>query len=324
MAVFPTRRQKTETPAKRPRSTVQKIRSGELTWYNFTEYSDADQRYLARNFNFHPLDFEDVASTRQRPKVDEYEDYLFIIFHVPFYDRRAKQMLQEEVDVFIGAGYLITIHSGKMKPLQGLFDEIKTRPASREQYMGKGSGFLLYELVSRLFEHSFPMLDRIAERINVAEQQILHGKSQQAMTEELSYLKLEIINFRRIIRPQRLLVTGLESKKKRFLPENLELYFDDVQDAISRTNDLLDNYKEVVESLEDTNETFITHRTNNIVKVLTLVSLITLPLSTVAAVLGMNVNFPFQTGVSAFFVSIFLSLAVVAAVYLYIFLRRWL
>ncbi len=323
MAVFPQRQKSSADPPRQNRSAVRKVSHNGLTWYNFTTLGEADMRYLQRHFRFHQLDYEDLVSTKQRPKLDEYPDYLFIIFHVPYYDRRNKRLVQEEVDVFIGQHFLVTIHSARLKVLEQLFTSVRDHADLRTEYMGKGSGFLLYEMISRLYENCFPMLDRIAERINQVEREIFAGRSKQ-MVEELSHLKLEIINFRRVIRPQRALVGALEANKQKFLPDNLEIYFDDVQDAISRSADLLDNYKEVVESLEDTNESYIQHRTNNVVKVLTVISLITLPVSTVAAVLGMNVAFPFAASSATFVLSIFLPLAFVAAIYAYIFYKRWL
>jgi magnesium transporter len=241
---------------------------------------------------------------------------------VPFYDRRSKQLIQEEVDVFIGQNFFITLHSGRLKVLRGLFDEVR-KPAGREEHMGKGSGFLLYELVSRMFEHSLPMLDKIATRINAAEREILAGNS-KAMTEELSYLKLEIINFRRIIRPQRALIQSLEDKKLRLLPAKLDIYFDDVLDTISRTQDLLDNYKEVAESLEDTNETFIQHRTNNVVKVLTLISLATLPGATISGLLAMNLRYPFPVNEATFFITVSIAVAVAVALFIFMYVKKWL
>lgn len=326
MAVFPTKG-KSQTQAKpapkRARTNVQKVHTGGLTWYNFSEYTHADARYLTRNFNFHPLDMEDVASSRQRPKVDEYDDYLFIIFHVPYYDRRNKQMVQEEVDVFVGQDFLITIHQGRLKPLENLLADVRRDKSAKDEYMGKGPGYLLYEIISRLFENSFPMLDKIAERINVVEREIMAGNS-KAMTEEISHLKLEIINFRRIIRPQRLLVTSLEARKQRFIPNRLDVYFDDVQDAIGRTNDLLDTYKEVVESLEDTNETFIQHRTNNVVKVLTVISLATLPGASLSGLLAMNVRYPFPVDAVTFIVIVVVSVLTALSLFAYMYWKRWL
>ncbi len=321
MAIF-----QTKQPAVRKRNAqrvgYKKVTHKNLTWYNFTGMGEADYRYLQKNFPFHPLDFEDLRSTKQRPKLDEYDSYLFVIFHVPYFDRRTKRLHQEEVDVFIGHDYLITIHSGRLKVLGSLFEECRSATA-KESYMAPGSGFLMYELMSRLFEHAFPMLDRIAERINDVERDIFEGRSKE-MVEELSHLKLEIINFRRIIRPQRVLVAAIEDKKKRFLPDNLEIYFDDVEDTIARTSDLLDNYKEVVESLEDTNETFIQHRTNNVVKVLTYVSLLTLPMASLSGLMAMNIRYPFPVDQTIFFVIISSSFVLAIGIFAYMFWKRWI
>lgn len=323
MAIFPTKRTP-EAPKRAARTGVRKVTSGKLTWYSFSELTDADVRYLKNNFSFHPLDYEDLTSQKQRPKLDEYPDYLFLVFHVPYYDRRARRLVQEEVDVFIGQDYLVTIHSGNLKILDNLFSEVKDTNTLREQYMAKGSGFLLYELISRLFENSFPMLDRMAERINDAEREILTGGKTREMTEELSHLKLEIINFRRIIRPQGAVVEELEKKHKRFLPERLHIYFDDVRDTLGRTADVLENYKEVAESLEDTNETIIQHRTNNVVKVLTVVSLITLPGASISGLLAMNLRYPFPVDERLFFIAVGASIFFAVTLFLYMYAKKWL
>lgn len=323
MAAILKSRQPNQTNRNQSRTNVRKIKYAHLTWYDFAGLGEADYRYLQRNFKFHPLDFEDLRSTRQRPKLDEYPDYLFIIFHVPFYDRRTKRIVQEEVDLFIGQDFFVTTHSGRLKVIHNLFEQVRTNSTRREEYMGKGSGFLLYELMSRLFEHSFPMLDRIADRIDEVEHEIFEGRSKE-MVQEISQLKLEIINFRRIIRPQRVLIPLIEDKKKRFLPENLEIYFDDVEDTIGRTNDLLDNYKEVVESLEDTNETFIQHRTNNVVKMLTYISLLTLPMASISGLMAMNIRYPFAVDAQTFWLVIIVSGLIASVLFAFMFWKRWI
>lgn len=302
---------------------MRKVQYGDLTWYNFRTLGEADVKYLERKFKFHPLDLDDLRLSNQRPKLDEYESYLFIIFHAPYFDRTSRRLVQEEVNVFIGQNFLVTIHSGKLKILNELFEECRRGASRRAEYMGKGSGFLLYELISRLFEHSLPMLDKVAARINTVEQEILAGKSKE-MVEELSHLKLEIINFRRTIRPQRQLIESLEAKNKKFLPERLDVYFDDVRDTIGRTSDLLETYKEVVESLEDTNETFIQHRINNVVKVLTIISLITLPGATISGLLAMNVRYPFAVNEITFYAVVTFSILTALTLLGYMFAKKWL
>lgn len=322
MPVLPIRKKK---PAPQPatRTVVRQIKTPKLRWLNFVEPTEADIRYIERNFSFHRLDIADLRSTKQRPKIDEYGNYLFIIFHAPFYDRRTKRLIQEEIDVFVGPDYLLTLHSGRLKILNEFFQRCYRQRSFRDAMFAKGAGYLLYEIISRLFENSFPMLDRIAERINVVEREIL-GVRNKEMTEELSHLKLEIINFRRIIRPQRTIVEKLEVQKSRLLPTRLDIYFDDVLDAIGRTTDLLENYKEVVESLEDTNETFIQHRINNVVKVLTIVSLITLPGATISGMLAMNLKYPFAVNETTFYITVAVAILFAVSLFSYMYRKKWL
>ena len=308
----------------RQRTNVRKLKQGGLTWYDFTSPTETDIRYLERNFTFHPLDYADVRSTKQRPKLDTYEDYLFLIVHLPHFDKVSRRVVQEEVDIFIGQGYVVTLHSGRIKPLTRFFDELKRSRTLRERYLTNGSGFLLYELVSRLFAEGFPMLDKIAARINALELEILKGERSKTATEELSYLKLEIINFRRIIRPQRELIRQLEHAKKRFLPTKLDVYLDDVHDSLERMNDLLENYREVAQSLEDTNETFIQHRTNNVVKMLTMISLVTLPGASISGLLAMNLRYPFPVDERLFFIAVGVSVVFAVLLFSYMYLKKWL
>ncbi|MEX1113002.1 MAG: magnesium transporter CorA family protein [Patescibacteria group bacterium] len=318
------KKQPADVSPARARTNVRKVSQGDLTWYDFAHPTEADVRYVERNFRFHPLDLADVRSTKQRPKLDSYEDYLFLIVHVPHFDRANRRLLQEEVDIFVNRTSLVTLHSGRIKPLSGLFAEVRRSAALREKHMGHGSGFLLYELISRLYAEGFPMLDKIAGRLNTLEQDILRGRKTKNAAEELSHLKLEIINFRRIIRPQRELVRQLETVKKRFLPDRLDVYFDDVHDSIERMSDLLENYREVAQSLEDTNETFIQHRTNNVVKMLTIISLITLPGATISGILAMNLRYPFPVNETTFFVTVGASLSAAVLLFTFMLYKRWL
>jgi magnesium transporter len=141
---------------------------------------------------------------------------------------------------------------------------------------------------------------------------------------DLSNVKQEIISYRKIIKPERSTLRLLERQIERFLPEDLELYFDDIVDASERIWDLLDNYKEVVEALEDTNESVISHRQNDVLRVLTVVTVILLPLTLITGIFGMNVHFPgFETG-AAFWAIVGFMLGLALALTAFFRLKRWL
>jgi magnesium transporter len=131
------------------------------------------------------------------------------------------------------------------------------------------------------------------------EEEIFEGKAEEVVR-DLSNSKQEIINFRKIIRPQRAVLRDLERTKQRYLADEMEIYFDDIVDASERIWDMLENYKEVVEALEDTNESVLSHRVNEVLRVLTAFSVIILPLTLLASIFGMNVDLPFEENVHAF------------------------
>jgi magnesium transporter len=146
-----------------------------------------------------------------------------------------------------------------------------------------------------LFDYCFPILDKIGHKLDSLEDDIFEGRSDEVVR-DISNVKQEIISYRKIIKPERPTLRLLERYVERFLPQELELYFDDIVDASERVWDILDNYKEVVEALEDTNESAINHRQNDILRVLTVVSVILLPLTLITGIFGMNVHFPgFET-----------------------------
>ena len=172
-----------------------------------------------------------------------------------------------------------------------LFDRCRDDERFREDLFSKGSGRLLYEVLDDLFDYCFPILDKIGHKLDSLEDDVFEGRS-EAVVRDISNVKQEIISYRKIIKPERSTLRLLERHVERFLPEELELYFDDVVDAAERIWDILDNYKEVVEALETTNEQIVSHRQNEVLQILTIISFIMLPLFVITGIFGMNVHFP--------------------------------
>src|ERR671922_133064 len=152
-----------------------------------------------------------------------------------------------------------------------------------------------------LFDYCFPILDKIGYKLDAIEDGLFEGRSEE-IVRDISNAKQEIIAYRKIIKPERATLRVLERYTERFLPEEMELYFDDIVDATERIWDLLDNYKEVVEALEQTNESVISHRVNRILQILTIFSVILLPLTLIAGILGMNVTYPGNDSSASFWV----------------------
>src|SRR3712207_3965591 len=158
--------------------------------------------------------------------------------------------------------------------------------------MSKGSGYLLYKVVDDSFDYCFPMLRKIGNKLDSIEAELFEEGRAEEVVRDISNVKQEIINFRKIIRPQRPVLRDLERAQQRYIAEDMEVYFDDIVDASERIWDMLENYKEVVEALEETNESVISHRQNDVLRVLTVISVVILPLTLVASIWGMNVEVP--------------------------------
>src|ERR671914_1572503 len=298
------------------------LQSSGLTWIHLESPDQEHASSLAERFGWHPLDVEDVLSKRQRPKIDDYPDYLFVVLHFPFYDKAVQRLNAAELDVFLGNDYLVTLPNVEWHPVSPLYRRCEADEEFREQLFSKGSGRLLYEVLDDCFDYCFPILDKIGHKLDSIEDDIDEGRSEE-IVRDISKAKQEIISYRKIIKPQRPTLRVLERHVERFLPEELELYFDDLVDASERIWDLLDNYKEVVEALEATNEAALSHRQNDVLRVLTVFSVLLLPLTLIASVFGMNVAFPGEGTAAAFWVIVAALVGVLGGLLAFFRLKRF-
>src|SRR3954452_14362495 len=282
---------------------VEQIDPSGLRWVNIERPGALERTWLEENFEFHALDLEDVLSRNQRPKIDVYDDYLFIVLHFPIFDPKAGRLGAGELDLFVGPDYVVTIPNLPLQPVEYLFERCRAKEELREQLFSRGSGYLLYRLVDDSFDYCFPMLRKIGNKLDALEDDIFEERAEEVVR-DISNVKQEIINFRKVIRPQRPVLRDLEKVKQRYLASDLdlEIYFDDIVDAHERIWDMLENYKEVAEALEETNESLISHRLNDILRVLTAISVVILPLTLIASVMGMNVRVPGQGTIGAFWI----------------------
>src|SRR4051795_4351024 len=320
-----TRRRELIAPAQaepeQPR--IEQIDAEGLRWVNIERPGPAERDWLEEHFEFHALDLEDVLSRNQRPKIDEYEEYLFIVLHFPVFDRSVGRLNTGELDIFVGPDYLITLPNVPLQPVEYLFERCRSSEQTREDLFGNGSGYLLYKVVDNAFDYCFPMLRKMGNKLDRLENDIFEGRSEEVVR-DISNAKQEIINFRKIIRPGRPVLRDLERTKQRYMADDLEIYFDDIIDASERIWDMLENYKEVVEALEDTNESVISHGLNDILRVLTAFSVVLLPLTLIASIWGMNVGVPGQGSIHAFWIIVGVMVAILASTLSYFRYRGWL
>jgi magnesium transporter len=313
----------------RPRIT--ELHGEGITWVHVLAPTTDEAQQLASRFGWHPLDVEDVLSRRQRPKVDVHSSdddghggYLFTVLHFPVYDKTVGRLNAGELDAFIGEDYLVTLPTVELRPVTLLFRRAYESEDFRRQLLSRGSGRLFYEVLDDLYDYCFPILDKIGFKLEQIDEEIGAAEGAKGLVTDIHRVKQEIISYRKIIKPQRPTLRQLDRSIERFLSEELEDYFDDLVDASERIWDLLDNYKEVVEALESTNESLISHQQNDILYVLTVFIVVLTPLTFITGFFGMNVHFPGFNGWDAFFASLGLMAVTVVGMLAFFRWRRWL
>jgi len=311
---------KVKEKEKEKQLNLETVTWGDLTWVNIEPPTERETEYLAQNYPFHPLDLDDCLSRIQRPKIDEYKDYLFLVFHFPVYNVEARVTSPSQLSVFIGEKYLITLHKGELKPLVKLFRDCELNEDTREENFSQGTSYLLYRIVDRLVDYCLPIISKISANIEKTEDNIFASRGLPRAIGDISMLRRDVIAFRRIIWPMRAVIASLEPKIRRFTTMDLAVYFGDMIDHVDKIWDALDEFKEIIEGLNDAHDSLATNRTNEVMRMLAIIATILLPLTVVASIYGMNIPLPFQE--SAYSLAFVLVIWVVIVTCMLYFFRR--
>ena len=249
------------------------IHTKNLRWIDVIGPEEEDLNYLKENFKFHPLDFDDVITPSVRTKIDEYDNYLFIVLLFPYYAAETNEIKSVEVDFFVGPDYIITVHAGKMKTLNNLVHNTHQYDDVRASSMSAGSGFLLFTILTVLFKRSSPLLDKINRQMMESERHVFQLDIKTL--EKLAEVKKNIIIYRRVVKMHRYILTKLVHSNKEYLKfKDSRTYFQDLIEYGENIWNVLSSDKESVESFEETNQSLGTHRINDILQVLTVLSII--------------------------------------------------
>jgi magnesium transporter len=302
---------------------IRRIEYKGMTWLDIPQPTVLDIDYLRQNFPFHPLDIEDLLGNLQRPKLDEYGDYLFLVLHMPVFDKERAVTAASEVNLFVGPDYLVSLHKGELWPLNKLFDSVQASERLLAENLSNGPGYLLYRLIDKLVDNCFPIVYKIERNVAEVEAKIFESKTRQTVF-DLSVIRRDIIAFRRIIKPQIPVISRLEYLKSRILSDELDVYFSDISDHLGKIWDSLEDLKTITESLNDTHTSLTSYQTSEVMKVLTLISVIMLPLTLVSGIYGMNIKLPFAEHPWAFTGVVGLMVGVGGGMILTFKLKRWI
>ena len=301
---------------------VDTVKIGTLKWHHFVSPSEEDLTYLKENFHFHPLDIEDCRSTNQRPKIDIYDDYYFLILHFPSFDIHNRFLNIKEVKFFWGDDYVISIDQSKWV-VSEMFEDSKKRISNKEEIEIGTSDTLLYRILEKLMNSSLNLMRRLGLELDRINEDLFNIRAQKTIM-QISITRKNIILINTIFKPQLPLFHKFESGQIEGFAENMEDYWGNILDYNQKMWDMAEDYQELIEGLSKTFDSLQTNKINDIMKTLTFFSAILLPLTFITGLYGMNIGLPLQNDSRSFIIIMAVMISVVVGMLFYFRRRKWL
>lgn len=269
---------------------MRELKNNGFVWIDIIKPNRDEMKKLGERFPFHELNLEDCLSKFQIPKIDRYDDHIFVILNFPTLEKERIPR-SSQLAVFIGSGFLVTIHHGELGPISEIFHHCVKNEKARKELMGKSAGFLFHTIIDALTDDLLNLVRKIVGNIEDIEDVVFDEKSDAAG--EISYIRRQITALRRIAIPLKRTVNEIANKDmRRFSEEDLALYFDDVTDHIDKVIDTLEESRETIEIYKDTDFMHGTDRSNKILAILTIVFTLSMPVTIMSSLYGMNVEIP--------------------------------
>lgn len=270
---------------------MQKIQIKNLTWIDMVDPKHDDIDYL-RSLNIHPVVLSELKSSSLRPKVEQYDDYLYMVLHFPIYHSKEKTSKSVEVDFLITKYALVTVRYGKIQPLQEFWKKCETGEPETQIHYSAAS--VLYCILQELNKFSLRQIDHITQKVETLEKEIFgekNHKNEEQIVKDISIIRRDVLDFRRIIKEQNTILNSLKIRGTEFFGRMTEPYFNDIIGDHMRVWELLDNHKETIESLQQANDSMLSNRTNKTVKTLTILTSIIFSLTLLVSLFGMNARY---------------------------------
>jgi magnesium transporter len=256
-----------------------------LLWVDFVDESrEVCEPILRETFGFHPLAVDDALEETHTPKLDDWEDYLYIVLRAIVFDKQAdEQVNTPELDVFLGKNYIVTHHD---LPIAAL-DRVWAIYQKDRRYLKRGASYLLYKLTDELAANYIPVVEELDDIIDLIEDQLFDNPTPMAL-ETIFSLKRTMLHLRRIIMPQREVLNKLARDKHRVIKDKDRVFFRDVYDHFVRLHGLIESMRELVGSAMNTYLSVVNNRMNDVMKTLTIFAALFMPLSFIVGFFGMN------------------------------------
>ena len=258
--------------------------AGQVSWLNVDGVADpAMMETLGQQFQLHPLVMEDILNTDQRPKVEDYQGYLYIVLRMLQYDKSRQQIHSEQLSLVLGEDYVLSFQERS----GDVFDGVRERLRAGRRIRFMRSDYLAYALLDAVVDHYFEMLEYIAEQVEELEDQVISTPGPDTLA-RMHHYKREMLLLRKSIWPLRELLSRLSRDESPLISEETRLYLRDVYDHVIHVMDSIDTIRELLVSMLDLYLSSVSKRTNEIMKVLTIFASLFMPLTFIVGVYGMN------------------------------------
>lgn len=293
-----------------------------VTWLNVNGLNHiSDIEKLGQHYELHPLVLEDIVNIAQRPKIDDYDNYIFIVLKMLYYDK-SHQIVSEQVSFVLGKNYVITFQEAEGDVFDALRDRLRT---GKGRVRSMSSDYLLYTLIDAIVDHYFSVIEILGDKIEDFESKIFSGHIEDDVSQNIQDLKREILRVRRAIFPLREVLNRIEKNETELIQSKTITYYRDIYDHLIQVSENIDIYREMVWSLMDMYMTTISNKMNEVMKVLTIMSSIFIPLTFIAGIYGMNFqNMPELQSKYGYYIIWGVMIIIFAALLYYFKRKKWL
>lgn len=298
------------------------ISHNNVTWIDLENPNSEDIRFLQENFEVHPIAIEEFTTPTYRARATRFSNCLFLTIHIPLFDKEKRTTYAGEIDILLTKTHLITGHQKDIYQLTNFFNKLQQSVGKRRIYMSDSPSHLLYEIFNILTESCFPRLDHITQNIDDTQEGIFGGEEKK-MVRKISIIKRDVLNFRRTLMPQRTIIESIIHQGKDLVPEDIKPYFQDLISTNIRLWNMLESAKETISSLEETNDSLLSHKINSKMRIITIFSATIIPVTLYINILGINVEIPFSHNPHGFFIHIVIMFCISLVTFLFFKFSKW-
>ncbi len=292
-----------------------------VTWINIDGLHETEIiEKIGKHFDLHPLILEDIVNTEQRPKIEDFGDYIFLIFKMLSYDDENNEVITEQISLILGKNFVISFQEKG----GDVFNPVRERLRKGRKIRERGSDYLAYALMDSLVDHYFIILEKLGEKIEGLEEVLISDPKPETL-HKIHRLKREMIFLRKSVWPLREVISSLERGESSLIKKSTKIYLRDVYDHTIQVIDTVETFRDMVSGMLDTYLSSVSNRMNEVMKVLTIIATIFIPLTFIAGIYGMNFQYMPELGIPWAYPAVWVVIVVIALfMFAYFRRKRWL